>query len=83
MNNEEILTNYLSIIKSNVEVYVHGTLEASTPEVRKVLKYCLDYTMSMQEDVYNEMTSRGYYNVENVSSSEIQKVIDKLNNSCS
>ena len=83
MNDQYLMENYLLLLKSCVEVYVHGTLEASTPEVRKVLKHCLDYTMSMQEDVYNEMTSRGYYNVENVSSHEIQKVIDKLNNSCS
>ena len=79
MNDQYLMENYLLLLKSCVEVYIHGTLEASTTEVRKVLKYCLDYTMSMQEDVYNEMSDRGYYNVENVSSSAIEKVINKLN----
>jgi hypothetical protein len=34
MNNQLLLENYLLILKSTVEVYVHGTLESSNEKVR-------------------------------------------------
>ena len=53
----------LLILKSNVEVYVHGTLESSNNKVRNALKNGLDMTMSMQEDLYNLMTDYNWYQV--------------------
>ena len=38
MNDQLIMDNYLLILKSTVEVYVHGTLESSNNDVRKTLK---------------------------------------------
>ena len=38
MNNDElIMENYLLILKSTVEVYVHGTLESSNADTRELL----------------------------------------------
>ena len=51
----------LLLLKSNVEVYVHGTLESSNPKVRKTLKNGLDETMQMQEDIFNKMTEYNWY----------------------
>lgn len=80
MNNEEIMCNYLSILKSNVEVYVHGTIEASNEDIKKNLKYGLDQTLLSQERTYNEMVSNSWYKIENVSSNEICKVFKKVGN---
>lgn len=71
MNSEEIFTNYLSILKSNVEVYVHGTIEASNKNNKENLKYGLDQTLMSQERTYNEMVNNSWYNVENVECSKI------------
>ena len=79
MNDQMLLDNYLLLLKSNCEVYVHGTLESSNEKVRKVLKKCLDDTMSMQNNTYNEMVSYNYYNVENIAASEIKKTLDNIN----
>ena len=68
----------LLILKSNVEVYVHGTLEASNPKIKKVLKSSLDDTMSMQEDLFNIMTDYNWYQVKNIKCSDIEKVYSKL-----
>lgn len=38
MNSQLILDNYLMILKSTVEVYIHGTLESSNEDVRSTLK---------------------------------------------
>ena len=78
MNDEEIITNYLSILKSNVEVYVHGTIESSNKNIKDNLKYGLDQTLMSQERTYNEMLNNSWYKVENVSCSSIDKIFKKL-----
>lgn len=80
MNDQILLDDYLLLLKSNCEVYVHGTLESSNEKVRKVLKSSLDDTMSMQNDTYQEMTNYGWYQVNNIDSKMIQKTLDKVNN---
>ena len=50
MNDQLIMENYLLILKSTTEVYVHGTLESSNEEVRELLKAGLDNTMAFQAD---------------------------------
>jgi spore coat protein CotF len=78
MNDEEIITNYLSILKSNVEVYVHGTIESSNKNIKDNLKYGLDQTLMSQERTYNVMLDNSWYKVENVSCSSIDKIFKKL-----
>lgn len=79
MNNNQIfLDSYLLLLKSTVEVYVHGTLESSNKKVRNLLKSSLDNIMSMQYNTYNKMTDLGYYEIQNVDRSIICKTINKL-----
>lgn len=78
MNNEEIMTNYLSILKSNVEVYVHGTIEASNKNNKDNLKYGLDQTLLSQERTYNEMVNNSWYKIDNVACKDITKVFNKV-----
>ena len=78
MNDQEIITNYLSLLKSNVEVYVHGTIESSNEKVRKVIRFGLDETLNAQERTFNEMLSSNMYEVSNVKASDIKKVCNKI-----
>ena len=79
MNNEQFfLDSYLLLLKSTVEVYVHGTLESTNKKVRNLLKSSLDDTMSMQYNTYNEMTEYGFYKIENIDKDTIVKTINKL-----
>ena len=79
MNNNQIfLDSYLLLLKSTVEVYVHGTLESSNKKVRNLLKSSLDNIMSMQYNTYNKMTDLGYYEIQNVDRNIICKTINKL-----
>lgn len=80
MNDELLMNNYLLILKSTVEVYIHGTLESSNDEVRKVLKCSLDEILTSQADTYNLMTEFGYYKVNNIKPKEILKVLEKVEN---
>ena len=78
MNDELILNNYLLVLKSTVEVYVHGTLESSNQDVRELLRSCLGDTIMHQAKVYDTMVSYGWYCVDNIKSSDISKVYDKV-----
>lgn len=80
MNDQLIMENYLLILKSTVEVYVHGTLESSNQDIRELLKAGLDNTMSFQADTYDEMTSFGWYELSNVKESQIRQTYNKVKN---
>ena len=78
MNDQILMENYLLILKSTIEVYVHGTLESSNNDIRKLLKKCLDETLKHQANTYDEMTKYGWYAVNNVKSQSISQVLNKL-----
>ena len=78
MNDQEIMDNYLLLLKSNVEVYVHGTLESSNKDIKDLLKSSLDDTMDKQASTFDEMTKRNWYQVNNVKESDITKVLNKV-----
>ena len=80
MNDKLIMENYLLVLKSTIEVYVHGTLESSNNDVRNLLKECLNEIMTSQANTYDKMTEYGWYNVNNVESSTINQTLTKLQN---
>ena len=79
MDDRLLMENYLLILKSTVEVYVHGTLESSNEDIRNLLKEGLDSTMTNQANTYDEMTKYGWYQVNNVEASTINQTLNKIN----
>ena len=77
MNDQLLMDNYLLILKSTVEVYVHGTLESSNNDIRTILKDNLNEIMSCQARTYDEMTKYGWYQVNNVDTNTITKTLNK------
>ena len=80
MNDKLIMENYLLILKSTVEVYVHGTLESSNENIRTTLKQSLDDIMESQANTYDEMVNFGWYKVNNINASQIQNTLSNINN---
>ena len=80
MDNRLIMENYLLVLKSTVEVYVHGTLESSNKNVRDNLKTSLEETLTHQANTYDLMTKYGWYTINNVENSTINETLNKLNN---
>ena len=78
MNDQLLMDNYLLILKSTVEVFVHGTLESSNEDVRERLKDGLNEIIGMQSSTYDKMTEYGWYNVENIESNVINKTLKKI-----
>lgn len=78
MNDQLLMDKYLLILKSTVEVYVHGTLESSNDNVRELLKGSLNNILTHQADTYNKMVEFGWYKVNNVDSTVISDTLNKL-----
>lgn len=78
MTDKLIMENYLLVLKSTVEVFVHGTLESSNKKVRDVLKLGLDTIMDSQANTFDLLKSNGIYSVSNVSSDVISKTLNKV-----
>ena len=79
MNDELLMNNYLLVLKSTVEVFVHGTLESSNNDIRMLLKDGLNQILESQANTYDEMVNFGWYNTENVEKNFIDKVLNKIN----
>ena len=78
MNDQLLMDNYLLILKSTVEVYVHGTLESSNEEVRELLKENLNEILSSQASTYDIMTNYGWYSINNVEANVISQTLNKI-----
>ena len=80
MNDQLLMDNYLLILKSTMEVYVHGTLESSNEDIRQLLKDGLNNTQINQANTYDEMTKYGWYNVKDVEQTSIKETLNKISN---
>lgn len=80
MNDKLYMENYLLILKSTMEVYVHGTLESSNNNIRNLLKYCLDETLKHQAKCYDKMTKYGWYTINNIDTKTIKQTLKKIQN---
>ena len=78
MNDQLSMDNYLLILKSTIEVYVHGTLESSNNDVRQLLKTGLNETLESQADTYDLMTKYGWYNIKNVEVTTIKQTLTTI-----
>ena len=81
MNDQLLMENYLLVLKSTVEVYVHGTLESSNENVKSTLKNSLSEILDCQKNTYNLMTKYGWYQVNNVEENVIMDTLNKVKNS--
>lgn len=73
-----LMENYLLVLKSDVEVFVHGTLESSNEDIRELLKSSLSDIMSSQANTFDLMCEYEWYKVDDVDSSVINKTIQKI-----
>ena len=80
MSDQLLMDNYLLILKSTMEVYVHGTLESSNEDIRELLKEGLNNTQTNQANTYDEMTKYGWYNVKDVETTTMKETLNKLSN---
>ena len=74
MDDRCIMENLLLTTKGVCDLYLHGTIEASTAGVRQAFDQALDNSLCMQDDIYKKMSAKGWYSTQNADQSQIQKV---------
>lgn len=78
MDNKILFENYLLVLKSTVEVYVHGTLESSNNDIRNTLKENLNLTLTFQANTFDLMKKNGWYQTNNIPKEDVFKLLNKL-----
>ena len=74
MDDRCIMENLLLTTKGVCDLYLHGTVESSTANVRQAFDQALESSLCMQDDIYKKMSAKGWYSTQNADQSQIQKV---------
>lgn len=71
MEDRNIMQKDLLVIKAVCDLYLHGTLEATTAEVHNAFKNALNESLNIQNKIYTLMAEKGWYNMQNVEQQKI------------
>ena len=74
LDEKQTLTDLLSSQKFITGVYNSDLLECATPEVERLFFGILEDEHRIQQQIFQEMNSRGYYPVEPAEEQKLQKV---------
>ena len=77
MNDREIMENILLTTKGVCDLYLHGSVESSTPQVHEAFTTALNDALCMQNGVYTQMESRGWYQKEQEQPQKLQQLKQK------
>lgn len=80
MEDKELLENELLNVKSLCDLYLHGTLEATTAEVHSAFKDALNTSLDIQNKLYNLMAEKGWYKTDVAEQSKISTLKQKFAN---
>lgn len=78
LDDRVIMDNILSVIKGNCDLFMHGTIESSTPNVHQAFKSSLDETLQVQNEIYNQMSQRGWYTTQQAEQQKVAQTKQKF-----
>lgn len=78
MSDKDLMENLLTGTKNACDLYLHGSIESATPQVHEAFHAALNDALCMQENVYKQMQSRGWYAVEQEQPQRLQQVKQKF-----
>ena len=82
MDDKNIMENLLNCTKGACDLYMHGAIESPTPNVREAFCSALNPGLTMQDGIYQQMTQKGWYQVQQAPQSETQQLKQKFPQSC-
>ena len=77
MEDKVIMENLLLTTKGLCDLYLHGTLESSTPAVHDTFDGALQQSLKIQDVLYRKMAEKGWYPTEMAEQKNIEKVKQK------
>lgn len=82
MDDRTIMENLLTNAKSSCDLYMHGTIESSTPNVHQAFNDALGEQLSMQECIYKQMSQKGWYPSDQAPAQQVQQMKQKFTPTC-
>lgn len=77
MNDKEIMEGILLTTKGVCDLYMHGSIESSTPNIHQAFSTALNDALCMQSNIYKQMSDRGWYSTEQAQPQKLQQVKQK------
>ena len=78
MNDQEIMENLLQTTKGVCGLYMHGTIESATQNVHNAFDSALKESLCMQDGIYQKMSQKGWYPVQQAEQQKITTVKNKF-----
>lgn len=80
MNDKVLMDDVLTSIKAQCDLYLHATIESSTPDVHEAFNNSLFEFLRIQNEVYSKMAARNWYPNEQAPINKVQQVEQKFVN---
>lgn len=77
-NDRMIMEDLLQSAKGVCDLYMHGAIESSTPNVHGTFDEALNQSLCMQQSIYGQMAQNGWYPAEQAQQPQIDKVRNKF-----
>ncbi len=80
MDDRNLMENMLLLEKGVCDLFMHGTIESSSDNVRRAFSDSLNTALGLQDRIYSEMEARGWYQTEQAEQSKIASLKMKYTN---
>ncbi len=78
MDDKNLMENLLLVEKGACDLFMHGTIESGTANVRSAFDSALTESLKMQEELYRKMSAKGWYPSEQAETQKVEKVRQKF-----
>lgn len=68
----------LTLTKASINLYMNACVESKNKNILDLTKKHLDDTFKLKDELYQKMSEDGFYTVNNIKPSDIDKVYQKL-----
>ena len=82
MDDKCIMENLLLTTKGVIDLYMHGAIESSTANIHQAFSSAFDDTLSMQDNIYKQMTAKGWYTTDSAPQQQLQQTKQKYAPTC-
>ena len=77
MDDRNLMQDILLLEKGACDLYMHGTIESSSQNINQVFKTALNNSLTMQDDIYKQMSAKGWYPMEQATQQQRAQVRQK------
>ena len=74
MNDKDLMEGLLLTEKGVCDLYMHGTIESETADVHCTFDNALNDTLKMQNDIFSQMSQKGWYQMQQAPQQQIDRV---------